>query len=111
MHSAGQVAALSSLCGLADGVGVLSQLVDGAGQYLVETRRLSYAPSASVLIRCIKEDERSLVGDRERILAIGNPDFNRSLFPNLPSLIDAENEATQSAKFYAASMNCNWMAK
>ena len=78
-------------------------LVDGAGQYLVETRRLSYAPSASVLIRCIKEDERSLVGDRERILAIGNPDFNRSLFPNLPSLIDAENEATQSAKFYAAS--------
>jgi CHAT domain-containing protein/Flp pilus assembly protein TadD len=78
-------------------------LVDGAGQYLVETRRLSYAPSASVLIRCIKEDERSSVGDRERILAVGNPDFNPSLFPNLPSLIDAENEATQSAKFYDPS--------
>lgn len=78
-------------------------LVDGAGQYLVETRRLSYAPSASVLIRCIKEDERSRVGDREGILAVGNPDFNRSFFPNLPSLIDAENEATQSAKLYDAS--------
>jgi CHAT domain-containing protein len=78
-------------------------LVDGAGQYLVETRRLSYAPSASVLIRCIKEDERSRVGDRERILAVGNPDFNRSFFPNLPSLIDAENEAAQSAQFYDAS--------
>ena len=34
-------------------------LVDPAGQYLMEARRLIYAPSASVLAQCIKESEET----------------------------------------------------
>lgn len=76
-------------------------LVDGSRQYLFKSHRLNYAPSASVLIRCLEEDEPTLAGKIERILAVGDPKFNSEYFPNLRPLEDAEREADRSARFYA----------
>ncbi|MEK6324648.1 MAG: CHAT domain-containing protein [Acidobacteriota bacterium] len=76
-------------------------LVDGSLQYLFKSHRLSYAPSASVLIRCLKEGERTSAAKLEKILAVGDPKFNSEYFPNLRPLEDAEREAGQSARFYA----------
>ena len=71
--------------------------------YLIETPglTLTYAPSASVLAKCISEDRSSRSVRPERILAVGNPLFDSRYFPNLSPLVDAENEAKQSAKLYA----------
>ena len=74
-------------------------LLDGSGRYLLQTHALSYAPSASVLARCLRQ--RKPADKLERILAVGNPEFNTENFPNLLPLTDAEKEATQSARFYA----------
>lgn len=76
-------------------------LVDGSQHYLLESRRLSYAPSASVLIRCLKERQPTAGGKPENLLAVGDPKFNLESFPNLRPLEDAEREARQSARFYA----------
>jgi CHAT domain-containing protein len=78
-------------------------LIDESGKYLLESLRLSYAPSASVLVRCLEEDNGSTDGSRERILAVGNPRFDRTFFPNLQPLTDAEYEAAGSAKLYDSS--------
>jgi CHAT domain-containing protein/lipoprotein NlpI len=77
-------------------------LVDGSRQYLFQSHCLSYAPSASALIRCLEKERRVSVGRLEKILAVGNPKFNREYFPNLWSLNDAEREAERSSMFYAA---------
>ena len=76
-------------------------LVDRSGDYLIKSHRLTYAPSASVLVRCIEEYRAKPATSPERILAAGSPDVDRESFPNLRSLPDAEKEATESARFYA----------
>ncbi|HSB08131.1 MAG TPA: CHAT domain-containing protein [Blastocatellia bacterium] len=76
-------------------------LVDPAGEYLIKAHRLTYAPSASALVRCIKESGARPRKDLERMLAVGNPDFNRESFANLKPLPDAEREAIQSGRSYA----------
>ncbi|MFY9607813.1 MAG: CHAT domain-containing protein [Blastocatellia bacterium] len=78
-------------------------LLDREGKYLVESHGLVYAPSASVLIRCIKESQTHSAGEVEKILAVGNPQFN-SEGSRLPSLPDAEIESMESARLYAPSM-------
>lgn len=79
-------------------------LVDGTQHYLLESRRLSYAPSASVLIRCLKQRKPTGRGKPENLLAVGDPKFDGEHFPNLRPLEDAEREARQSARFYPASV-------
>jgi CHAT domain-containing protein len=76
-------------------------LVDGSGGYLFQSHSLSYAPSASVLIRSLEKDQRFAIGGLEKILSVGNPRFNAEDFPNLRPLEDAETEADRSAKYYA----------
>ena len=76
-------------------------LVDESRQYLLQSHHLNYAPSASVLIRCLKEDQGYSAGGLEKILAVGNPRFNSEDFPNLRPLEDAETEADRSASYYA----------
>jgi CHAT domain-containing protein/tetratricopeptide (TPR) repeat protein len=76
-------------------------LVDGSGRYLFQSHSLSYAPSASVLIRSLEEDQRFAIGGLEKILAVGNPRFNAKDFPNLRPLEDAETEARRSSQYYA----------
>jgi CHAT domain-containing protein/tetratricopeptide (TPR) repeat protein len=75
-------------------------LVDRSNKYLIESRRLTYAPSASVLVQCTKEARAKPADGQERILAVGNPQFSGEYFPNLPPLVDAEKEAGVSASFY-----------
>ena len=74
-------------------------LVDGSQQYLVTTRRLSSAPSASVLSRCLDEDT-TLHSGPENLFSVGDPEFDSESFPELRPLEDAEREADQSARFY-----------
>jgi CHAT domain-containing protein len=75
-------------------------LKDSSDKYLIESKRLSYAPSASVLVRCIEEAQKKGTSDSERMMAVGNPLFNTDEFPSLSPLRDAEREATESAAFY-----------
>jgi CHAT domain-containing protein/Flp pilus assembly protein TadD len=78
-------------------------LVDRSNDsYLIEIPRLNltYAPSASVLAKCISEDRSSRSARPERILAVGNPLLDNRYFRNLAPLVDAENEAKQSASLY-----------
>ena len=78
-------------------------LVDrSTNSYLLDSQplALSYAPSASVLVKCLSEDRSSKSTRHEKILAVGNPLLNREYFSNLGPLIDAETEARQSASVY-----------
>jgi CHAT domain-containing protein len=78
-----------------------SALVDPAtGKYLRQLYRLSGAPSASTLIESLnRERDRPAHGD-EKILAVGNPSFSPEMFPDLPTLEDAEREAKGVAGLY-----------
>ncbi len=79
-------------------------LVDGSGDYLIKSKRLVYAPSASVLVQCLKRDQKLKREGPERMLAVGNPAFDRALFPKLGRLEDSEREAAQSGKLYSQSV-------
>ncbi|HEY6806332.1 MAG TPA: CHAT domain-containing protein [Pyrinomonadaceae bacterium] len=73
------------------------------GHYLVEDYRLMTSPSASILIdQSIKAANQSR-GSAERILAIGNPTFNRTSNPTLSDLASAEREVNVIAKDYDES--------
>ncbi|MGA9768731.1 MAG: CHAT domain-containing protein [Blastocatellia bacterium] len=82
-------------------------LVDESGKYLVNSYRLTYAPSASMLIRCLAEARIKGKNRAEKILAVGNPSFSKAMFPNLDELLDAEREADLSATFYKESVVLN----
>lgn len=75
-------------------------LVDGDGHYFIDSFRLSYAPSASALAYCLDEQRKKPASKGERIVAVGNPEFDSKKFPDLPSLPDSEREAEESARFY-----------
>jgi CHAT domain-containing protein len=77
-----------------------ASLVDESHNYLVSSYRLTYSPSSSVLVRCIEEARAKPAKSSERILAVGNPDFNGSELTKLRDLPDAEQEALTSASFY-----------
>ena len=72
-----------------------------SGRYLVEDYRLMVSPSATVFIDCTNEGSRSRgVGKEERLLAVGNPAFDRDANPNLTNLPSAEREAEDIASYY-----------
>lgn len=75
-------------------------LVDESNKYLIESYRISYAPSASVLVQCLEEARRKGTSGTEKILAVGNPLFNKDKFPTLQDIPDAEREASHAASFY-----------
>ncbi|MFY9571016.1 MAG: CHAT domain-containing protein, partial [Blastocatellia bacterium] len=83
-----------------------ASLVDEDGKYLLYYH-LSYAPSASTLVRCIEEDRAKGTSKDEKILAVGNPRFNREQFPLLLNLQDAEGEAIESAALYPQKVVLN----
>jgi CHAT domain-containing protein/Tfp pilus assembly protein PilF len=75
-------------------------LVDGNDNYLIQSYRLSYTPSASVLVHCLNEDRNKPAREREQIVAVGNPAYDEEKLVGLRRLPDAEQEATASASFY-----------
>ena len=81
-------------------------LVDPLRRFLLYYR-LTYAPSASAFVRCLEESRAKGANKNERILAVGNPKFNRDRFPLLENLQDAENEASESAALYPLSIVLN----
>lgn len=78
-------------------------LVSPTGRYLLEDYALFYAPSASVLVLASENAKRKEQVSDERLLSIGNPDFDRDENPNLPALEDAESEARTTAANYRKS--------
>lgn len=81
-----------------------ASLVSPAGKYLLEDYALSYAPSASVLVLATENARRKAQVLDERLLSVGNPDFDREENPNLPDLQEAEVEATGIAGLYRKSV-------
>jgi CHAT domain-containing protein len=75
-------------------------LIDESGRYLIDYRQISYSPSASVLVHCLKESARKPEGKGERVLTVGNPEFDRNRFRNLAPLQDADLEAKEIRDLY-----------
>jgi CHAT domain-containing protein/tetratricopeptide (TPR) repeat protein len=78
-------------------------LVDAEGKLLIERHAVTYAPSASVLVQCLREQSKQLSLTAESIVAVGDPDFDRAEFPQLRPLESAEREARTIARFYDSS--------
>jgi CHAT domain-containing protein/tetratricopeptide (TPR) repeat protein len=71
-----------------------------SGHYLAEDYWLMISSSSTILIESSnRAQERSSVQD-ERLLAVGNPTFDRSSNPDLPNLASAEREAKEIARRY-----------
>ena len=80
-------------------------LVSPEGKYLLEHYALFYAPSASVLVLATENARRKEQLTNERLLSIGNPDFDREENSNLSDLETAEVEAKTIAAGYQKSLN------
>ena len=79
-------------------------LVSPNGKYLLHDYAVFYAPSASVLVLASENAKQKEKVRSERLLTVGNPDFNREDNANLPNLKDAEAEAKEIAGDYPSSL-------
>jgi len=70
------------------------------GHFLSQDFRLLVSPSASILIESTKNAEGRPLVKHERLLAVGNPAFDRKANPNLPNLPSAQWEVEQIAASY-----------
>ena len=75
-------------------------LSDGSGRYLLQDFRIMVSPSATIFVESTESARgRAQVKD-ERLLAVGNPAFDRSSNPELANLPEAEREVERLAKSY-----------
>ena len=70
-----------------------------SGRYLVQDYRVMTSPSATILIDSTNKARARSVKD-ERLLAVGNPKFDRAANPNLANLANAEREVEEIAPSY-----------
>jgi CHAT domain-containing protein len=71
-----------------------------SGKYLLEDYPIIYASSANLFLYC-SEIARQKSGARpEELLSVGNPQFDRKLFPDLADLPAAASEAVRIADYY-----------
>jgi CHAT domain-containing protein len=76
-------------------------LVSGrSGRYMIEDYVLALAPSSTMLVACTEIARGKGGGEAEKILSVGNPRFDRGLYPSLPDLPSAAREAATSAAYY-----------
>ncbi len=75
---------------------------NGSG-FLVEKFSFMYAASASAFVISTKAAHASNRIDKDRLLSIGNPDFNSEEFSHLQALPATAREARSIAKFYPYS--------
>src|SRR5262249_14930238 len=73
----------------------------GTGRYLVEDYVLAVAPSGTVFLEASTRAGARPVGPRA--LVVGNPHFNRRLWPGLADLPAAEAEADDVAALYPSA--------
>jgi CHAT domain-containing protein len=71
------------------------------GHFLIEDRAISYAPSASTFIALTQKAAQTLPG--EKLLAVGNPDFDRAANSAFAPLPAARKEAEAIATLYPNS--------
>lgn len=74
----------------------------GTRRFLVEDHRLAVAPSATLYVRALARETRP-PGVRPRVLAVGDPAFDQSLFTDLSSLPAAEEEARAVVNLFEGS--------
>lgn len=79
-----------------------ASLISPGNKYLIEDHTLFYAPSATLLINETKNAARKSSIQTEKVLAIGNPSFSLTDYPELATLPDAAKEAQKIAGFYEA---------
>jgi CHAT domain-containing protein len=71
-----------------------------SSRFLVQRFAVSIAPSAAFYLRSLQQDRAQGSQPSPRALVVGNPEFRKDLFIELPSLPDAESEARQIAGLY-----------
>ena len=69
-------------------------------RFLTEDYTVFTAPSATMPILSSEAAAQNFTGREEKLLAIGNPHFNRQEFPDLQDLPDAEKEIVKIAANY-----------
>jgi CHAT domain-containing protein/lipoprotein NlpI len=78
------------------------------GRYLVEDYALFLSPSSNTFLSCSKSERTNKRTGTERVLSIGNPDFDREIFKDLPTLPEAEREAREIASYYESADVFTW---
>ena len=71
-----------------------------SGHYLMQDYRVMTSPSATILIESTDKARARSSAREERLLAVGNPTFDRAANPNLPNLASAEREVEGIAQSY-----------
>jgi len=77
-----------------------ASLISPGGKFLLEDFALSYAPSGSVFVAASENARRKEQVTQERVLSVGNPEFERDENLNLPDLPTAADEAKTIAADY-----------
>ncbi|HEX8089307.1 MAG TPA: CHAT domain-containing protein, partial [Blastocatellia bacterium] len=72
-----------------------------SNRYIVEDYQLMQSPSATVYVVCFERKNHLTDMDHERLLAVGDPDFDRSEFSNFPRLPSTRAQVNSIAKLYA----------
>jgi len=70
----------------------------GSGRLLIEDYALAVSPSASLLAH--RHAEASRLPESFRIIAVANPEIDRSVWPNLPDLRAASSEGTAIQRLF-----------
>lgn len=78
-----------------------SLLSDESGKYLIEDYTLIFAPSSTIFLRCTENARDKEHVRNERLLAVGNPSFDRTAFA-LADLPSAKREADRIARYYGS---------
>jgi CHAT domain-containing protein len=71
-----------------------------SGKYLLEEYSMIYASSANLFLYCSEQARRKSRAQPEELLSVGNPRFDRRLFPDLHDLRFAANEAESITAYY-----------
>jgi len=74
-----------------------------SGRYLVQDYRIMTSPSAKVLIDLTNRARARTAIKEERLLAVGNPAFERATNPKLSNLPSADSEVREIAQNYSSS--------
>ena len=74
-----------------------------SGRYLFEDHQLMTSPSASVFLTCSERALQNSGPKEESILSVGNPTFDRAIFPDFNYLPEAAKEAMEVSRHYKPS--------
>jgi CHAT domain-containing protein len=74
-------------------------LIAPSGEYLIKNYRVEFVPSSSLFALCTDEANKKAGKRNERLLAVGDPRFDRKAF-ELSGLRSAKREAEQVARLY-----------